>query len=32
MVDILFDNLDEFIEIKEKYDDEVKPQMVNYKL
>ncbi|CCQ94654.1 conserved hypothetical protein [[Clostridium] ultunense Esp] len=32
LVDILFDNLDEFIEIKEKYDDEVKPQMVNYKL
>lgn len=32
LVDILFDNLDEFIGIKQKYIDEAKPQMLNYEL
>lgn len=32
LVDILFENLDEFIGVKEKYIDEAKPQMLNYEL
>lgn len=32
LVDILFDNLDEFLEIKEKYRDEASPQIENFKL
>lgn len=32
LVDILFDNLDEFLEIKEKHQDEAELQIVNYEL
>ena len=32
LVDILFDCLDEFLEIKEKYDDEATPQISNFEL
>ena len=32
LVDILFDNLDEFLEIKEKYSDEAELQILNYDL